>query len=65
MAVAKPGCGQMGHLTPLNCKSAEHSVGEVFDEDRLVVKFDGNCRVSVLLLEIVLAGGCLEVLLLK
>lgn len=37
MAVAKRGCGQMGHLTPLNCKPSEHSVREAFNKDRLAV----------------------------
>lgn len=37
MAVAKHGCGQMGHLTPLNCKTSEHSAREAFNKDRLAV----------------------------
>lgn len=40
-------------------------MGEVFEVDRLAGQFGSNHRESVLLLESVLAGGCLEVLVLK
>lgn len=47
-AVAKPGCGPTGHLTPLNCKPSEHSVGEAFDKDRFAVWFGSNYGAPVL-----------------
>lgn len=40
-------------------------MGEVFDVDRLAGQFGSNHEASVLLLESVLTGGCLEVLVLK
>lgn len=48
MAVAKHGCGQMGHLTPLNCKPSEPSAREAFNKDRLAVRFSSNYGASVL-----------------
>lgn len=60
MAVAKPGCGQMGRLTPLNCKPSEHSVGEAFHKDRWAVRFSSNeqCGSAVIMDHLFCAALC-------